>query len=235
MSESRICTKCLISKEPTEFYTRSDGNLHWTCKDCFRAAAKASYENRNRDEYDARVLAWRENNRPRIRAFSRKWASENPEKQRKAVYRWNAKNPDRVKAIEARRRAKLSSDPKSKINSSVSRGIRNSLSTGAKGGVKWESLVGYTLNELVDHLESMFTDGMTWENYGRGGWHIDHVIPLAAHNFSSQHDEDFRHAWALQNLQPLWEPDNASKKDKLSAPFQPSFAFGQPKELGTFA
>jgi len=34
--------------------------------------------------------------------------------------------------------------------------------------------IGLDLIELRKYLESLFKPGMTWKNYGRGGWHIDH-------------------------------------------------------------
>lgn len=55
---------------------------------------------------------------------------------------------------------------------------------------------------------------MTWDNYGHKGWHIDHRIPLATFQISSPNDPDFRVAWALTNLQPMWASDNFSKGAK---------------------
>lgn len=87
-----------------------------------------------------------------------------------------------------------------------------------------EKLVGYTLDDLMIHLEKKFLPGMTWENYGRGGWNIDHIIPKSVFNYESTGDVDFKHCWSLKNLQPLWESDNMSKGAKLEKPFQPSLA-----------
>ncbi|OKP79784.1 hypothetical protein BTE77_06750 [Ensifer adhaerens] len=63
------------------------------------------------------------------------------------------------------------------------------------------------------HLEAQFTDGMTWDNYGE--WHVDHIIPLAAHNYETTDDIDFKRAWAMSNLQPLWAIDNHRKRDRI--------------------
>jgi len=43
--------------------------------------------------------------------------------------------------------------------------IRHSLK-GKKAGRRWEKLVGYTLEDLREHLESQFDNKMNWENYG---------------------------------------------------------------------
>lgn len=78
----------------------------------------------------------------------------------------------------------------------------------------WESLVGYTVTDLMTHLEKQFRFGMTWENYGKW-WHIDHIIPLSRLNYTSYLDPEFKQAWALSNLQPLWKIDNLRKGAKL--------------------
>lgn len=73
-------------------------------------------------------------------------------------------------------------------------------------------LLGYTGKELYKHIESLFTDGMSWDNMG--DWHIDHIRPVASFNFTTTECEDFKKCWALENLQPLWAKDNLSKGSK---------------------
>lgn len=71
--------------------------------------------------------------------------------------------------------------------------------------------LGYTFAELKDHLESNFTDGMSWDYFFTGEIHIDHIIPIGLFNL----DTEVSKCWALKNLQPLWSKDNRSKSDKL--------------------
>lgn len=97
------------------------------------------------------------------------------------------------------------------INSRMSAGIKNSLRD-TKNGRSWESLVGFTVADLMVHLERQFLKGMTWAN--RGEWHIDHVVPLDEHSFDSAEHPEFRAAWALTNLRPLWATDNIKKSNK---------------------
>jgi 5-methylcytosine-specific restriction endonuclease McrA len=54
---------------------------------------------------------------------------------------------------------------------------------------------------------------MTWDNYGK--WHIDHIIPDSHFNYDKIDDEQFKLAWALENLQPLWAAENYRKYNKL--------------------
>lgn len=72
-------------------------------------------------------------------------------------------------------------------------------------------VLGYTLDQLISHLESQFQPGMTWDNYGRDGWHIDHIKPDSWFNYSSLNDEEFKSSWSLNNLKPMWAEDNLKK------------------------
>lgn len=57
---------------------------------------------------------------------------------------------------------------------------------------------------------------MSWENYGRNGWHVDHIRPVISFNITSFDCNDFLECWSLSNLQPLWEADNLSKSSKFN-------------------
>jgi len=50
------------------------------------------------------------------------------------------------------------------------------------------------------------------KNYGE--WHIDHLRPLSSFEFESYDEENFKKAWSLSNLQPLWAKDNLTKSGK---------------------
>ena len=96
----------------------------------------------------------------------------------------------------------------------VSRAITQKLKR--KGGSKEGSILknlDYSIDELKEHLESKFTDGMTWDNYGK--WHIDHKIPDSYYSYDKMNDEQFKLSWKLENLQPMWAPDNHRKYNKL--------------------
>ena len=100
-----------------------------------------------------------------------------------------------------------------KMNRNISRLINHALD-GTKAGRHWETLVGYTLGELMHTLEKEFRDGMTWDNHG-ALWHIDHIIPLARFKYDSPEDPEFKKAWALGNLQPLLVAENLKKHTKF--------------------
>jgi len=66
-----------------------------------------------------------------------------------------------------------------------------------KSGHTIEEL-GYSVDELKQHIESLFTLGMNWDNHGE--WHIDHIKPVS----SFDKNTDVSIVCALSNLQPLW-------------------------------
>lgn len=59
-------------------------------------------------------------------------------------------------------------------------------------------LLGYSADELKDHMSSLFTPQMSWENHGE--WHIDHKIPVSY--FTKETPVSI--VCGLSNLQPLW-------------------------------
>jgi hypothetical protein len=63
--------------------------------------------------------------------------------------------------------------------------------------------------ELKEYIESLFIEGMSWENYG--DWHIDHIIPVSSYNPETSIDV----VNSIKNLQPLWAFDNLSKGNKI--------------------
>jgi hypothetical protein len=72
---------------------------------------------------------------------------------------------DLRRAAEARRRR----DPKFIVDKRMTCAIGKAL-RGKKGGRNWESLAGYSVDQLMTHLEAQFLSGMSWANIGE--WHI---------------------------------------------------------------
>jgi len=153
------------------------------------------YRAENKDRVRASTERWKENNPDHVRALWRKWYEE------------NGKNRDRERR----------STPRGRLEAAMSRAVHFALK-GGKGFRKWEELVGYNADTLAAHLESKFAPGMTLDNYGRDGWHVDHIVPRSAFKYQSSEDDEFKQCWALSNLQPLWWRDNISKGAKLDHP-----------------
>jgi hypothetical protein len=54
---------------------------------------------------------------------------------------------------------------------------------------------------------------MCWENYGRHGWHIDHIKPVSSFDLLSRQGQ--KAAFHYMNTQPLWAIDNLKKGTKI--------------------
>ena len=238
----KYCPKCKSEKELTEFSkdkNRADG--HYTyCKQCGKEDSKKYYKE-NKEKLKSNARKWNKiykknnltiagkkcskcNTFKNIDQFGkditrldghRSWCKECRNKDKKGT--------EARKVINTYRKNRYASDPMYRLNHAVRSMIRYSLK-GEKNGKKLENVVGFSLIQLKEHLEKQFAYGMSWDNYGKLGWEIDHIIPLSAHNFSSYKHIDFKKAWKLENLRPLWSLDNLLKRDKLSEPFQPSLA-----------
>lgn len=91
------------------------------------------------------------------------------------------------------------------ISSAIYRGLQ-----GVKADRHWEDIVGYSLQELKEHLEEQFTPEMNWDNMGEY-WEIDHIIPLNLFKYETEHDEQFKICWSLANLRPLEKIANKSR------------------------
>ncbi len=129
--------------------------------------------------------------------------------------------PDEAKVDRRKYEKKKRNNPRWRINKNMAINIYHSLKKDSKAGRHWEDIVGYSEENLRQHLEKQFHLGMTWGNYGTY-WQIDHKIPIAAFNFERPEDIDFRKCWGLNNLQPLTTKENMKKRDNLENPFQPS-------------
>jgi len=107
-------------------------------------------------------------------------------------------------------------NPIYRLNHSISCSMSYSLKINhlSKKESHWENLVGYTVQNLKEHIEKLFKPGMSWNNYGQ--WHIDHIIPKTFFKYKSTQDVEFKYCWSLHNLQPLWAEENIIKGDKLT-------------------
>lgn len=203
----KTCTKCGIEKLATAEYfprcrSRKDG-FDPRCKDCHKAYRRANIERIAQGR-----RAWYQANREHSLEYARKYRESNKEQAKEYNREYGQANKERCRE---RSRKRYWGNASVRINLSASSGIYKSLNRD-KNGYHWESLVGYSLEDLMNHLKSQFTKGMTWDNYGE--WHIDHIRPKADFKFASLEDPEFLECWSLWNLQPMWGPENQRKNAK---------------------
>jgi hypothetical protein len=158
-----------------------------------------------RNEYQKQ---YRQNNLEIVREKDKAYALFNKEEKKKYDKEYRLKN--KVKIAEQQK--KYREKNKDKIKTSKNeyciknkhviiwrRVLNNSLrDLGKRKKGKTIDLLGYSAIQLKEHLESLFTDGMTWDNYGE--WHVDHIKQIISFD-KNTHTSIVN---ALSNLRPMW-------------------------------
>jgi 5-methylcytosine-specific restriction endonuclease McrA len=221
----KTCTGCNVEKTIEEFGTRKktgpDGvyeYIYAKCKKC-RYKVKLNYEKENKEKHLISRRKFYANNQEREVARRAKWRKENKEKHRAGSKIWAQNNSERVKE---NKKSWLNKNPtyRSELHSRfmeesieyrLTRAMRKRFYNALKKDKTYSvfDVCDYTVGELKTHLESLFTEGMSWDNYGQTGWVIDHIRPLAS--FDIVNKEEMTKAWTLSNLQPLWASENSKK------------------------
>lgn len=115
-----------------------------------------------------------------------------------------------LKTANKYQKKRYNSDFKIRINNNISSSLRSRIKNKPTGTLRH---LDFTIEELIIHLEALFLNGMTWNNYGKV-WHIDHIKPVKLFKFESVNDIEFKKCWSLKNLQPLFALDNLQKGSK---------------------
>jgi hypothetical protein len=155
---------------------------------------------KNREKRLQYFSDWQKDNRDRLNDYHQKWREKNIDKHRESKRNYE--------------RTRKANDPIYKLISNFRTAIYQVLKENNvdKNGHYFEVLK-YTPEELINHLEKQFTDGMTWDNYGQ--WHVDHVMPISVHDIQEIGDNEFMRCWSLSNLQPMWGDENIRKSNKI--------------------
>jgi hypothetical protein len=107
---------------------------------------------------------------------------------------------------------KLKTQPIFKFSHNVRSLIRGSFKRGVnqyKKSAKTESILCCTIEEFKIYIESKFTEGMNFNNYGK--WHLDHIKPVSL----ATSEDDIIKLNHYTNFQPLWAEENISKGNKF--------------------
>jgi hypothetical protein len=204
----KVCSRCKIEKDESEFNKNKgtkDG-LRSNCKEC-KKIKDAEY--RKLHIAEAKILSrnWYDKNSDKVKATAKEWNKNHPEKMKKSRVNWYDNNPGyNTKYFKERKLIdplfKLICDMRSLIGTSMKNGGYSKASRTAE-------YLGCTYEEFKIHIESLFQEGMTWQNHGE--WEYDHIYPI-----SRAIDEDhFKQLSHYTNFQPLWKVDNRNKRDNI--------------------
>ncbi|MCK5613544.1 hypothetical protein KAR91_67360 [Candidatus Pacearchaeota archaeon] len=141
------------------------------------------------------------------------------EHKRSIARAWYHRNAHRTRgAARQRHKDKYKNDLSYRVNELIKSQLRKCMVKDRPIG-KYYDVLGYTTDDLLSHLESLFADGMSWENQGK--WHIDHRTPKSWFNLlnadGSINYKEVRECWSLKNLQPLWAVDNIAKGNRYTS------------------
>jgi hypothetical protein len=188
-TNTKHCNKCDTTKTVDQFYKDKSkrDELQSYCKEC------KSEHGRN----------WRESNP----TYSEDWYKANPDYNKK----YQSENAERIATLHRDyERKRKAVDPLYRWVAQTRCRLRHILH-GTGSHQPTLDLLGCNRQEYRDHLESQFTDGMSWDNYGE--WQVDHIIPVSA--FDQNKLDERAICWHYSNTQPLWAEDNMAKGSKL--------------------
>ena len=187
----KTCIICIQTKPLDEYYNHpgmKDGKLG-KCKECTKLHTK-KYIQENKEyklEYDKQ---YHKDNREILIQKKREYYKQNKDK----YFEWQQTGLGKFK---------------SNIRGLIYHSFKRSKEKRYIKGKKTEKILGCTMEEFIQHIQSLFTEGMTLENHGqgKGKWNIDHIVPLS----SAQTEEEIYKLSHYTNLQPLWWEDNMKK------------------------
>ncbi len=209
MGFNRKCDVCDFKGLDINFFTINKK----ICDSCinekleYREKRKLELSSKRKEYYKK----WYIENKKKQKEYLKEWRKENGDKLREYGKRNYEKNKDyineysRVYSINRRK-----SDPLFKLTGNLRNLIKNSLikQKYSKKSKTYE-IIGISYEEFKEFIESKFTDGMTWDNYGE--WHLDHIIPIS----SALSEKQAILLCHYINFQPLWKIDNIRKSNTL--------------------
>jgi hypothetical protein len=147
------------------------------------------------------------------RAYINNYYAQNKEYRQKTLERALARQrrPEVQKQRLARHLEKYATDPAYRFAWLMRQAVRRAFA-GTSKPARTFALLGVSRDEAMRIIESRFIDGMTWQNYG--AWHIDHIFPLSAVSIGRPIEK--RAVCHIDNLQPMWGPENSSKHNKVT-------------------
>lgn len=209
----RRCTRCGEEKIATlDYFPPHRAGKFGLNPRCIPCKKLDDAERRARPDQKERQQKWRDANKAKVRAYNQQYR-EQGYSSTEHVAQWRERNLEHARAYvrEAQRRRRRE-DPAFLLKARVSARLNQMLM--GKGSRRSEDLLGYTMEQLRQHIERQFTKGMSWDKVRRGLIEIDHIIPVKAFNITSVEDPDFKVCWALANLRPLWAEQNRSKNGR---------------------
>jgi hypothetical protein len=221
--KTKVCPKCLDIKQSKDYFKNSSSKdyLSTYCKDCTKDKTHTSYEThkekrkisqkqyceKNKEAVKKRKQDYYVKKNKEIKEYKKKWAHKNKDKIVKRQLEYRKNNREKLNLYHTNRKKE---DIEYRVLCSLRIRLCQALHRNKKSDHTM-NLIGCSTNELVKFIESHFSCGMSWENYGTGNgkWSIDHTRPCSSFDLSipEQQEECFNYS----NLRPMWNIDNFKK------------------------
>ena len=218
----KICAKCKEQKLIDMFGVDSKrkDKLNPYCKACKSkmyfdnkyhiVIQKKEYRKLNDHKIKAEKKAYYNKNKERLLIKQLKYAKENNEKIKHYKKNYYQENKPKIYAYVKNR---MDTDSLYSFRSKISHSILSSFKRkGFKKASKTEAILGCTIKQFTKHILSLCPKGVSENDFGRYGYHLDHIIPISAANT----EDEITILCHYTNYQPLWWRDNIIKSNKLS-------------------
>lgn len=190
---TKVCSKCKLEKSIDQFYFRKDTNTYRnTCKSCCNINSE-----KFRIDNPMYSSTYNRSHTDKVKRYNNNYRTTHPENIRK------------------NHREYMRTRNQNDVNFKLIGLMRKSLHRLLKSTKRLHTNEYFccTHEQLWNHLEKQFRDGMTKENHGKV-WHVDHIIPLQFFIDNDLMDEtNMKLAFHYGNLQPLFVYENLSKCD----------------------
>lgn len=215
-NKSIYCLNCELErkrkyrKENKEKVNESSKNWRKNNPEKYRKTVEKYLEKNPHMSSKERGRKYREDDdyRKKISQKRKEYYQNNLEKERekRKIYYYKNKEKERQKN-DNWRIEKLKSDGFFRMKRRLRERIRDYMK-GESIGKKTKDIVGLEYEDFKIYISNKFSEGMTWDNYGK--WHLDHIIPLC----EAKNVEELIKLNHFTNLQPLWAEDNIKKNRK---------------------
>ncbi|MHA1737850.1 MAG: hypothetical protein ACTSWD_04635 [Candidatus Heimdallarchaeota archaeon] len=164
----KLCSYCKEYKLLSDFY-KSNNRYTSHCKKCKLM--------KYRDNYKEISIKRKQTRQQHIEEYRRKgkvYYRNNILKRRESYKKWRIQNQEKLSYKQKTRRK---NDIKFRLRGNLS----NRMFQAIKGNTKSIStmiILGCEVEYLMFHLQKQFKDNMSWDNYGKNGWEIDHIKTL---------------------------------------------------------
>jgi hypothetical protein len=224
--EGKECTKCGLFYSFDMFpknKNHKDGYFIY-CKPCKHIMDKTYRENNpelnklrhkqfydnNRDKILSKTKEYNEQNKEKRKEYNK----QNREKDKQYLLEYNSIHKHRIKPL----RKEYNQTNKDKINEYQNNLYKNDINhklsslfrcriyTAIKGITKRNKkaieILGCSIDEFKQHLESLFLPEMNWQNHGEI-WEIDHILPCSSFDFTKE--GNIEKCFHYTNHQPLFK------------------------------